>query len=208
MNKILKFVSSSILLSVASLAHGQDVGQPAPMGDRYCMTCHGAEGQGNSGIQAPRIAGMESWYLKRQLENFRSGIRGFHEEDEQGLAMQPMAAKLTDESIADIIDWVGGFDYMPAEITIEGNVNRGRTAYRSCATCHGAEGEGNQAFGAPALAGQNDWYLATQLRNFKAGYRGSHPDDSFGSMMIPMAAALTNDQAITDVVSYINTLGR
>lgn len=208
MNSMTRITFGICMIVASSIASGQDVGRPAPMDDRYCMTCHGAEGQGNSGIAAPRIAGMEPWYLKRQLENFRSGVRGTHAEDEQGLAMQPMAAKLSDESIDDIVDWVGTFDYVPAQATIEGNANRGRNAYRSCATCHGAEGEGNEAFGAPALAGQNDWYLVTQLNNFKAGYRGAHPDDSFGATMIPMARSLANDQAVLDVVSYINTLGR
>ncbi|MEC9086505.1 MAG: c-type cytochrome, partial [Pseudomonadota bacterium] len=44
--------------------------------DRYCTTCHGTDGRGNEGTEAPRLAGMEDWYLRRQLENFRAGIRG------------------------------------------------------------------------------------------------------------------------------------
>jgi cytochrome c553 len=194
--------------TIAGVSVAQDVGLPAPLDDRYCMTCHGAEGQGNVGIQAPRIAGMEAWYLQRQLENFRAGIRGVHVDDEQGLAMQPMAARLSDESIGGIVEWVGTFEYSPAEITLEGNVSRGRTTYQGCASCHGARGEGNQAFGAPALAGQNDWYLVTQLKNFKAGYRGTHADDSFGAIMVPMARTLSDEQAILNVVAFINTLGR
>ncbi|MCB1669560.1 MAG: c-type cytochrome [Gammaproteobacteria bacterium] len=193
---------------LGNLASGQDVGLPAPMDDKYCMTCHGAVGQGNVGVQAPRIAGMESWYLKRQLENFRAGIRGTHPDDEQGLAMQPMAARLTDQSIGDLIEWVGSFDYIPTTATIEGDASRGRQAYTRCASCHGDQGQGNETFGAPALAGQNDWYLVTQLRNFKAGYRGNSPNDQYGAMMVSMANSLTNDQAILNVVSYINTLGR
>lgn len=204
---LVAFAISGLAASVA-IAQGQDVGIPAPMDDRYCMTCHGGDGQGNIGIQAPRIAGMEPWYLRRQLENFRAGIRGTHTEDEQGLAMQPMAVKLTDESIEDIVPWVGSFPDVPADVTIAGDAASGRNSFRGCESCHGANAEGNQALGAPALAGQNDWYLVTQLRNFKAGYRGTHPDDSFGSMMLPMVLSLANEQAILDVVSYINTLSR
>ena len=120
--------------------------------------------------------------------------------------MRPMAAKLSDESIADIVDWVGSWDYVPAEATVEGNVNLGRTAYLSCAACHGANAEGNEALGAPALAGQNDWYMITQIRNFRAGYRGSHQEDTYGSQMRTMSQTLRNDQAVINVVSYINTL--
>ena len=80
--------------------------------------------------------------------------------------------------------------------------------YAACAACHGDAAQGNEALGAPALAGQNDWYLVTQLKNFKAGYRGSHADDKFGAQMVPMAGALADQTAIENVVSYINTLGR
>ena len=206
-----KFVTATTLIlsalcSMASLAAEGDVGAAAAMDDRYCTTCHGAEGIGNIAIEAPRLAGMEAWYLKRQLENFRAGIRGTHGEDIQGIAMRPMAAKLSDESIADIVDWVGDWEYVAAEATVEGNVRQGRTAFQACAACHGANAQGNEALGAPALAGQNDWYLLTQLRNFRAGFRGSHQEDTFGSQMVTMSKTLTDDQAVINVVSYINTL--
>jgi len=196
----------SALCNMASLAAEGDVGVAAAMDDRYCTTCHGVEGIGNMAIEAPRLAGMEAWYLKRQLENFRAGIRGTHGEDTQGIAMRPMAAKLSDESIADIVGWVGGWEFVPAVVTVDGNVNQGRTAFQSCAACHGANAEGNEALGAPALAGQNDWYMITQLRNFRAGFRGSHQDDTYGSQMVTMSKILRDDQAVINVVSYINTL--
>lgn len=200
-------VLSNFYLNIASAAEG-DVGEAAPADDRYCTTCHGAQGGGNIGIEGPRIAGMEGWYLKRQLENFRAGIRGTHPDDYQGIEMQPMAAKLTDESIDDIVDWVGSWEYVPVTPTIEGNVNQGRTAYQSCAACHGANAEGNEALGAPALAGQNDWYLVTQIKHFKKGLRGTHQNDTYGSQMVAMVASLRNEEAILNVVSYINTLGK
>jgi cytochrome c553 len=196
----------SVFCSAASLAAEGDIGVAAALDDRYCTTCHGVEGLGNIAIEAPRLAGMEAWYLKRQLENFRAGIRGTHGEDLQGNAMRPMAAKLSDESIADIVDWIGDWEYVPAEATIEGNVRQGRTAFQACAACHGANAQGNEALGAPALAGQNDWYLLTQLRNFRAGFRGSHQEDTFGSQMVTMSKTLRDDQAVINVVSYINTL--
>tara|TARA_B110000116_G_scaffold46781_1_gene38861 strand:- start:253 stop:879 length:627 start_codon:yes stop_codon:yes gene_type:complete len=189
-----------------SVINAADVGSPADMSDRYCTTCHGAEGVGNIAVQAPRLAGMEGWYLQRQLENFREGIRGTHTDDLQGIAMQAMAAKLTEASIADIVSWIGAWEFVATDVTIEGNVNRGRTAYQICASCHGANAEGNEAIGAPALAGQNDWYLLTQINNFRAGIRGTHQDDSFGVQMRTMSATLRDDQAIINVVSYINTL--
>lgn len=199
-----------VLPSTVSLAAEDVFGDPGgnPGDDRYCMTCHGAYGIGNVGIDAPRLAGMEPWYLRRQLENFRSGIRGTHPEDEGGIAMQPMAASLSDASIDDIVSWVGEWDFVPAEITIERNAEAGQRLYQTCATCHGVNGEGNEALGAPQLAGQNDWYLVTQLKNFRAGYRGTHVEDTFGQQMRVMSQSLNNDDQINNVVAYINTLGR
>ncbi|MFM1895857.1 MAG: hypothetical protein RLZZ385_931 [Pseudomonadota bacterium] len=203
--------TAKLLLLITTLGAGAVCAEESgrePYDDRYCQTCHGADGVGNYGVQAPRLAGMEPWYLRRQLEIFRAGIRGTHPMDVEGLAMQPMAAKLTDESIDDIVAWVGSWDYVPAEITLSGDTAAGRQAYQSCAACHGAEAQGNEALGAPQLAGQNDWYLVTQLKNFKAGYRGTHAEDRYGSQMVPMARMLADDEAINNVVSYINTLGR
>jgi len=179
-----------------------------PYNDRYCTTCHGTDGRGNFGVQAPRLAGMEAWYLKRQLENFREGIRGYHPEDIEGLAMQPMAEKLTNESILDILEWVESWEYFPAEVTIEGDAAAGELIYSQCATCHGAEAEGKEALGAPALSGQNDWYLITQLKNFKQGLRGGESTDPFGQQMMVMTQILADENAMDNVVSYINTLGR
>ena len=176
-----------------------------PFNDRYCTTCHGTEGKGNEGIQAPRLAGMEGWYLRRQLENFRAGIRGTHPMDREGIAMQPMA-NLSDESMADIVEWVGGWPYVPAEVTITGDAAAGRSLYGVGATCHGDQAQGNVAMGAPALAGQNDWYLVTQLKHFVAGYRGKHAGDAYGQQMAAMVGGLGNETAILNVVSYINTL--
>ena len=176
-----------------------------PYNDRYCTTCHGTDGKGNEAVEAPRLAGMEGWYLRRQLKNFRAGIRGVHPMDRAGIAMRPMA-NLTDESMTDIVKWVGGWQYTPAEITIEGDVDAGQALYGTCATCHGIDAKGNASLGAPALAGQNDWYLITQLKNFVAGYRGRHEDDLYGQQMSAMVGTLTDEAAIRDVVAYINSL--
>jgi cytochrome c oxidase subunit 2 len=51
-----------------------------------------------------------------------------------------------------------------------------------------------------------DWYLAHQLQNFKQGIRGEHPEDYYGKQMGFMGRIFQDDQAINDVVAYINTL--
>ena len=78
--------------------------------------------------------------------------------------------------------------------------------YATCGTCHGADGRGIAATNAPRLKGMSDWYLATQLNNFRDGIRGTHPGDLYGSQMALIAAMLADERAVSDIVAYINTL--
>jgi cytochrome c oxidase subunit 2 len=95
---------------------------------------------------------------------------------------------------------------LPPTQTIDGNVKAGAGRYVVCAYCHGTQGQGIEAMNAPRLAGMTDWYLAHQLNNFKQGIRGEHPEDYYGKQMGYMGRILQDDQAINDVVAYINTL--
>ncbi len=51
-----------------------------------------------------------------------------------------------------------------------GNPAAGKVKTRACVTCHGVDGMGRLP-SAPNLAGQNEWYLAKQLRDYRAGKR-------------------------------------
>ena len=86
-----------------------------------------------------------------------------------------------------------------------GDPARGRMLYRACAVCHGRSGEGNDAIGAPRLAGQASWYTARQLRKFIDGVRGSHPDDTSGASMRASVANLAPGDT-ADIVAWIETL--
>jgi cytochrome c oxidase subunit 2 len=65
---------------------------------------------------------------------------------------------------------------------------------------------GIEAANAPRLAGSSDWYLERQLQNFKSGARGAHPQDYYGYQMGLLGITLRDEQAIKDVIAYINTL--
>jgi cytochrome c oxidase subunit II len=72
-----------------------------------CASCHGESGQGNWATNAPRIANMSDWYLARELQNFRQGIRGRHPQDFNGAQMAEMAKALgDDQAINDLLDYV------------------------------------------------------------------------------------------------------
>jgi len=187
------------------------VGDPARGTASYavCLACHGAQGEGNQTMNAPKISGQEPWYIRRQIAKYQNGQRGT--EDNIAVQMAAMSAVLTTPAvIEDVIAYIGTFPDESAEPTIVGNVERGRDLYTTCGLCHGGSAEGNWNSNAPRLAGMSDWYLKRQLNLFKAEdraqRRGGHPDDIYGDQMNLLAGMLRNESAIDDVIAYINTL--
>lgn len=173
----------------------------------YCLLCHGGNGNGNVAIRAPKISGLEPWYVARQLEAFANGLRGTHENDAPGQEMRPVGLRLKEEGgIDDAVRFVQSLAAKAPPATITADVTRGRELYETCAACHGTRGEGNASLRAPALAARSDWYLIAQLQNYRSGLRGTDPRDTHGAQMRAVAATLPDDRAIADVVAYINTL--
>ncbi len=172
----------------------------------YCTVCHGVQLKGNHVIEAPRLSGMQTWNVEHQLLAFKRGWRGTHADDLVGMEMQPMAAILSDREIKEAARYVSATASEPPPATINGDAERGQALYATCRACHGDDGSGVEALGAPALTGLNDWYLVRQTRNFRNGTRGGHKDDVRGAQMQAAAQVLADDDAILDVVAYINTL--
>lgn len=172
-----------------------------------CMACHGPGGEGNPALNAPQLAGQQAWYVRRQLHNFRDGLRGAHEQDTFGAQMRAFAAMLPDDTaIRNLAAYVESLPGQTPGATVTGDVKRGRSLYTTCAACHGTNGQGIWALNAPRLAGMPDWYLVRQLQNFQQRIRGAHHQDFYGWQMGLMADILADDRAINDLVSYINTL--
>ncbi len=194
-----------------TFADSQLIGEGNPMVGQalyaVCSTCHGQAGEGNVQLNAPRLSGQQSWYIRRQLGNFKNGIRGIHKDDEYGKQMAPMAAILADETaIRNVTAYIDTLQLSETAQTIHGDAERGQNLYSTCGTCHGTRGQGNYATNSPRLNGQDDWYLKRQLNNFKRGIRGVHPDDLFGPQMASMSRMLRKEADINDVIAYINTL--
>ena len=157
---------------------------------------------------APSIAGQESWYVERQLKNFKAGIRGANSKDTFGMQMRPMALTLSDDqAIADMAAYLSSMpETKSSKNTVKGDVSAGKASYMICQTCHVAKGGGNRALNAPKLTGLQDWYIVRQIKNFKSGIRGTKSGDIYGMQMRPMAMTLSSDEAIKNVAAYIATL--
>lgn len=172
-----------------------------------CGACHGASGEGNQILNAPKLAGQEGWYLQRQLKNFKQGIRGAQEGDMFGMQMAALAGTLPDDAaIRNVAAYISTLPDQRPAATVAGNLERGAALFTTCTACHGAGGQGIWSVNAPRLSDMSDWYLARQLQNFRSGLRGDHRQDFYGSQMAFMADFLAGDEAINDLVAYINTL--
>ncbi len=130
-----------------------------------CATCHGVNGRGTLGF--PNLTD-EEWIWGSGLANVKTALNNGRQ-----AAMPPWQAALGEQGIADVTQFVlklsgAGHDVDAAA--------RGATQYQSfCVACHGPEGKGNPALGAPNLT--NDIWLygggaeqiAEGLRNGRNG---------------------------------------
>ncbi|HIG26800.1 MAG TPA: c-type cytochrome [Verrucomicrobiales bacterium] len=87
--------------------------------DGLCVSCHGAEFQGNDApsISAPSHRPLDDWYILEQLEKFSKGIRGVHPKDVTGARMRPIVKDLlpqlaqiknstTEEAMKDVVAYI------------------------------------------------------------------------------------------------------
>ncbi|WP_019529640.1 c-type cytochrome [Dasania marina] len=173
-----------------------------------CGGCHGQQGEGNMAMNAPKLSGQSTAYMQRQLLHFKQGVRGQHQQDSFGQQMAAMAQLLADKtSINNVVAYIQTFPHKKPAATISGgDIQSGHGYFVNCSACHGSRGEGNSALNAPALVGMDDWYLKRQLSNFKQGIRGAHPQDTHGRQMMLMARLLNDEQAVDDLLVYVNSL--
>lgn len=136
----------------------------------HCVACHGADGNGPV-PSFPKIAGLHKEYTIKQLQEFRTQRRVSE-------IMQPIAAGLSEQEIADVALFFAAQRAVPVEVVDAGVLPLGRRVYEegnpaagvpACAGCHGTEGRGNPRF--PRLAGQYPDYTLEQMRQFAGGER-------------------------------------
>lgn len=199
-----------------------------------CAFCHGPQGQGGPAVDAPPLAGMDAWYVERQLQAFRSRIRGAHPDDVPGLQMSIVSGMTRNNAtIKNIANYVSQMETgAPAELyygepitnknrnyiwesqyavlnhSEPADVAAGKELYTTyCLVCHAADGVGNQALGAPKITLLPDWYIHRQLQYFKNNIRGNDARDIYGAQMAAFSKLLPDNQAIADVTAYVLTLG-
>jgi cytochrome c oxidase subunit 2 len=175
--------------------------------ENTCKSCHGSAGEGNLKFKAPALANLEEWYLFRQVNNFRNGLRGYDAKDTTGQQMGAMVKTLKDTvAVRNVVAYIQSIPDLNDKEQLTGNWKNGENIYQSiCGSCHGAEGKGNRKLDAPPLNALNAWYLKDQFEKFKNGMRGAHPEDRLGNQMVAMVALLKDEQSLTDVIVYLRS---
>jgi cytochrome c553 len=75
----------------------------ATKGVAACSSCHGPDGAGIP-VPYPRLAGQYAEYTTAQLRAFRSGTRA----NDSNRTMRALAAKLSDQEIAAVAEYISG----------------------------------------------------------------------------------------------------
>jgi cytochrome c553 len=78
-------------------------GNPAT-GVVACMACHGPTGAGNPLALFPALNGQNAAYVEKALKDFRSTTR----KNDTAKMMQGVAARMTDEEIANVAQYIQG----------------------------------------------------------------------------------------------------
>jgi len=170
----------------------------------YCKTCHGLSGQGfRESFPMPRLAGQQPEYLQNQLQ-------AFIERRRTNPVMFNVAHVLSPPMLAALAEHFKDLNPKPLGGAPKDLVPEGKKIYQEgvgnvppCASCHGAEAKGADAF--PRLAGQLNDYVIRKLTNWdtERGQNKDKPDNS--AIMQPIAHDLTEAQ-IKAVAAYVSQL--
>ena len=153
----------------------------------------------------PRLAGQQPEYLQNQLQ-------AFIERRRTNPVMFNVAHVLSPPMLTALADYFKGLNPKPLggggaskELVPEGQkiFQEGVGDVPPCASCHGAEAKGADAF--PRLAGQLNDYVIRKLTNWdkERGQNKDKPDNS--AIMQPIAHDLTEAQ-IKAVAAYVSQL--
>ncbi len=193
------FVLSVFLLFISSVTGAQQ-----PDFYQQCIACHGEQAQGNAQLNAPVLAGQSAAYITRQLQNFAKGLRGADPKDAIGKQMVAISQQLDfDQQVPALSQYLNSLNNNNEPEPSSGDLKNGSRYYQAkCGACHGGQAQGNDAFNAPKLAGQQLSYLKRQMNNFVTGVRGAHSDDKLGRQMAMMAKT-TSGKELNDILHYI-----
>lgn len=137
----------------------------------YCSQCHGSDARGGKGF--PNLTDNDWLYggtqdaIKESITNGRNGV------------MPPMAAAVgTSEDVANLAQYVLSLSGSPHDAV---KATLGKEKFGACAACHGADGKGNIAMGAPNLTDNiwlHGWGADAVIKMINEGKNNAMPGQS------------------------------
>ncbi len=181
---------------------------------RSCSSCHGADGRGDHGGGVPDFTDGTHLYGQGRVAEIEEIVRhGIRADDKQGFDLASMPAfgtphpykaeplpSLTPGQIEDLTQYLLAFT---GRATSPQAAQRGGALYRDyggCYDCHGYNGEGDDAIGAPALT-DDVWLYG----------HGAH-DDIYRTLthgragISPAFGRILNTAQLRDVAVYVASL--
>ena len=200
--------ATALIAACSNLPRSRDLANPnvaaITIAQQVCSDCHGVAGNSIS-PNFPNLSAQTPAYLVAQLKEFRSHNRA----DPAGFEyMWGLSRSLTDEQITGLATYYS----IQRPTRLAGNADNAGVAtgkqifeaglpdknIPACVACHGATGQGNDAF--PRLAGQHADYVVKQLIVFQR--TDERPD---GAIMKTVAHDLSLGE-IRNLAAYLESL--
>jgi len=172
--------------------------QAHAMGERlfltYCAQCHGSDAGGGKGFPSLRdkdwLYGGDPQTIKESITNGRNGI------------MPPWGPVIGDEGVKNVANYVRSIAGLTADSV---RAQAGKAVYaQNCVACHGPDGKGNVALGAPNLT-DDVWLYGSTLPTIIetiANGRGS----ASGVNRMPAHKDLLDEGKIQTLAAYVWSL--
>lgn len=156
-----------------------------------CAQCHGSDGRGSKSFpnlaDSDWLGGTGPEYIEKTIVEGRQGV------------MPPMAAAVgSPDDVKAVANYVLSLSGSPHNSV---SAQLGKAKFAACAACHGAEGKGNHALGAPNLTDKvwlHGWGEAAVIEMINKGKT---------NVMPPQAARLTPEQ-VKVLTAYVWNLSQ
>ena len=163
------------------VANGTDYGVVA------CARCHAFDGAADGSGAFPKLSGLSTYYLAKELRDFASGARA-------DAIMSAIARRMKPGDIEDVAQYystVHGTRTPPPPAEPEllelgtrlATIGDEEKHIQACEDCHGAQGRG-LAPAIPPLGGQYAHYIAFQMHMWQKGYRKNDANQQMANLAL------------------------
>lgn len=171
-----------------------------------CSECHGFDGNSNDG-KWPNIAGLSQIYLKKQLLDFKSGLR---KNKEMSDVVQHFPSDEILGELAEYFSMQTGINtntkekiarYKKVDLKLGEDIYLGKRieyGIPGCQACHGLNGEGDKEGKYPKLKNQHVDYLVLQMKLFRSKERSNDRP-----AMMRNVSRMMDEEDIESVAAYI-----